>query len=39
MDVGATVQGQLLKVKAVVPGTDNVVELGLDKAAAAAERR
>lgn len=39
MDVGATVQGQLLKVKAVVPGADNVVELGLDKAAGAAERR
>ncbi len=39
MDVGATVQGQLLKVKAVIAGADNVVELGLDKAAAAAERR
>ena len=39
MDVGATVQGQLLKVKAVAPGADNVVELGLEKAVAGAPQR
>jgi len=38
MDVGATVQGQLMRVEAAAPA-GNVVELGADKAAAAAERR
>ena len=40
MDVGATVHGELLRIEAAaVPGGGNVVELGADKAAAAAERR
>lgn len=38
MDVGATVQGQLIKAQPRSTA-DNVVELGLDKAAGAAERR
>ncbi|MGZ8260821.1 MAG: bactofilin family protein [Caldimonas sp.] len=38
MDVGATVQGHLQRVEAAPPA-GNVVELGADKAAAAAERR
>jgi cytoskeletal protein CcmA (bactofilin family) len=38
MDVGATVQGHLLRVEAAPPG-GNVVELGADKASAGAERR
>jgi cytoskeletal protein CcmA (bactofilin family) len=38
MDVGATVQGQLVRVEAA-PAVDNVVELGVDKAGAVAERR
>ncbi len=38
MDVGATVQGQLVRVEAAAP-VDNVVELGADKAGAGADRR
>jgi len=38
MDVGATVQGQLVRVEAA-PLVDNVVELGADKAGAGADRR
>jgi len=38
MDVGATVQGQLLRVEAAPLGA-NVVELGADKIGAGAERR
>ena len=38
MDVGASVQGHLLRVEASAPA-GNVVELGADKAQAAAERR
>lgn len=38
MDVGATVQGQLVRVEAAPP-VDNVVELGADKAGAGADRR
>ncbi len=38
MDVGATVQGHLLRVEAAPLGA-NVVELGADKASAAGERR
>ena len=38
MDVGATVQGQLVRVE-VAPVVDNVVELGADKAGAGADRR
>jgi cytoskeletal protein CcmA (bactofilin family) len=37
MDVGASVQGHLLKVEA--PAGGNVVELGADKAGAGSERR
>ncbi len=38
MDVGATVQGQLVRVEAAPP-VDNVVELGADKAGAGSDRR
>jgi cytoskeletal protein CcmA (bactofilin family) len=38
MDVGATVQGQLVRVEALPPA-DNVVELGVDKAGGGADRR
>jgi cytoskeletal protein CcmA (bactofilin family) len=38
MDVGATVQGQLVRVE-VAAVVDNVVELGADKAGAGADRR
>ena len=38
MDVGATVQGQLVRVE-VAPVAGNVVALGADKAGAGAERR
>ena len=38
MDVGATVQGQLVRVEAE-PVVDNVVALGADKAGAGADRR
>ena len=38
MDVGATVQGHLLRVEPTAPA-GNVVELGADKVAAVAERR
>ena len=38
MDVGASVQGHLLRVEAASPA-GNVVELGADKAVAVAERR
>ena len=38
MDVGATVQGQLVRVE-TAPAIDNVVELAVEKAGAAAERR
>jgi cytoskeletal protein CcmA (bactofilin family) len=38
MDVGATVQGHLLRVAATAAAPDNVVELGAEKTAAA-ERR
>ncbi len=38
MDVGATVQGQLVRVEAE-PAADNVVALGAEKAGAAADRR
>lgn len=38
MDVGATVQGQLVRVE-VAAVADNVVELGADKAGAGADRR
>lgn len=38
MDVGATVQGQLVRVE-VTAVVDNVVELGADKAGAGADRR
>ena len=38
MDVGAIVQGQLVRVEAEPP-VDNVVALGADKAAAGVERR
>lgn len=38
MDVGATVQGHLVRVEAA-PVVDNVVELGADKAGAGTDRR
>lgn len=38
MDVGAAVQGQMVRVEAS-PVADNVVELAVDKAASMAERR
>jgi len=39
MDVGAEVQGQLVRIEAAGAAAGNVVELALDKGAAVAERR